>query len=162
MLELDWRVWASLALIGLILYWAFVPPKAKRKELFEQMKRKQKRAERIETRPKTYTQLMITGLTARRGDSVIMLTSGGTNTLTFDGIAQGHYSETVYVVVSGEGEIKQHTTETLAQNDYKKGDYGILAVTMSPGTITQRNIVPEIIHSSNAFQLEFSARVNPK
>lgn len=163
MLEMDWRVLASLALIALILYWSFVPTKAKRKELFEQMQRKQRQAKYIEPSLRTYTQLMITGMTARRGDTSILLTNlSGMPTVNFDGIAQGVYSETVYIRLTGDGEVQQYPTETLVQNAYTKGDYGLVALTMSPGNITQRNIVPEIIHPSNAFNLEFIFRVNPK
>lgn len=163
MFGLDWQAWGSIALVLLILYYSFVPPKGKRIEYFEQIKRQKRLDERNQARPKTYTALALTGITARRGDSTTLVINDFSKvSVNFNGIAQGHYSETVYIVVTGDGEVKQHSTESLAQSDYKKGDYGILALTMAPGAITQRNIVPEIIHKDNAFDLEFSVRVSAK
>lgn len=163
MLGLEWRVWASLGLVLIILYFAFVPSKGKRTEYFEQLKRQKRRDERNQARPKTYASLAVTGITARRGDSATLVINDFSKVIiAFNGIAQGHYSETVYIVVTGDGEVKQHSTESLAQSDYKKGDYGILALTMAPGAITQRSIVPEIVHKDNAFALEFSVRVSAK
>lgn len=163
MLELEWRVWASLGLLLVILYFAFVPTKGKRVEFFEQAKRQKRRDERDKARPKTYTSLAVTGITARRGDSTTLVINDFSKVIVeFPGIAQGHYSETIYIVVTGDGAVKRHNTESLAQADYNKGDYGIMALTMSPGTITQRNIVPLVIHKDNAFDLEFSVRVSAK
>ncbi len=163
MFELDWRVWASLALVLIILYMLIIPNKAKRAEYFEQQKRQKRHADRVQARPKTYPLIQVTSLTARRGDTVTVVTMDGQNNLiAFGGIAEGHYSETVFLVVTGEGEIKQFPNEVLAQNAYQKGDYGILAVTMAPGIIGQRSIVPEVIHPDNAYTMEFSARVSAK
>lgn len=159
----EWKALASIVLILVILYYAFVPSKGKRVEYFEQLKRQKRRDERNQARPKTYTSLSVLGITARRGDSTTLVINDFSKVaVDFTGIAQGHYSETVYIVVTGDGEVKQHSTESLAQSDYKKGDYGILALTMAPGAITQRNIVPEIIHKDNAFDLEFSVQVSAK
>ncbi|ABY63206.1 hypothetical protein ST201phi2-1p381 [Pseudomonas phage 201phi2-1] len=160
---MDWRVYASLGLVFLILYMLVVPPKAAREKLVVQAKRKKRNAENGIVEPKTYTSIKITGITARRGDSTVYLTAlGGNDTITFEGIAKGNYSETAYVLIDGQGQMKQHPTEVLVQNEYRKGDWGILAVTMSPGNVTQRSIVPGVIHESNAFKIELSMHVNPK
>jgi len=161
MFDFDWRVLGSIALTLVIVYFAFVPFKGKRTEFFRQQKRNKRLEDHNKARPKTYTALTVLGITARRGDSVTLIIADFSKViLTFNGIAQGNYSETIYLVVTGDGGVKQHTNEVLARSDYTKGDYGIVAVTMAPGAITQRSIVPDTVHKDNAFDLEFSVRVS--
>lgn len=160
----DWRVVASIVLI-LVILWMFAVPsetqRKRRKELQEQLKRKRARTG---PGPLTYPKLIITGITARRGDTTTLITNmTGKTTLDFNGIASGNYSETIYVRLSGDGAVTQFNAEASARSTYERGDYGLLAITMSPGVVTQRNIIPENLpFGVEPFQLEFSVMVNAK
>lgn len=161
---LDWRVVASIVVILFIVWMIVVPSEAqrtRRKERQEQLKRKKARGA---TTPLTYPKLSITGITARRAVTTTLITNvSGSTQLNFNGIASGNYSETIYVRLSGEGELTQFNTETAAQAAYVRGDYGILAVTMSPGVVTQRNVVPTNLPIGvEPFNIEFSVMVIAK
>lgn len=159
-LAYDWRVYGSIIAMALILLMILVPTEATKTKRAEATLRRKRQLDCVGATPMTYAKLGINGVTARRGDTATIVTNTSNKLeLVFDGISSGHYSETIFVCLSGEGVVTQYSTEALAQAAYKKGDYGIVAITMSPGTISQRSIVPEIIHESNAFSLEFSFRV---
>lgn len=111
----------------------------------------------------TYSLVAITGVYLRRNNTVIALTSIQNQTnLDFIGIRKGDASETVYVLVAKDGVITQFSTVVQAQRAYVKGDYGIVAVTMSSGAIHQRSIVPDTIDSENSYNVEFSLAVASK
>jgi len=160
---MNWQAYGSLVVLFLILYMVFVPNAAMREKRAQAAKLKKRREANGIAQPRTFSSIQVTGITARRDQSTIALTTmGADDIIEFEGISKGNYSETVYVVVDGQGNLKKHHTEVLAQGSYRKGDWGILAVTMSPGNVTQRSIVPQVIHESNAFKLELSIVVNPK
>lgn len=153
--EFDWRVYGSILMIIIIGILFLIPSKASRENKLLLQKQEARKA--ANNSNDIITSVGIMDVRATRGNSVTIITNPtGERTIEFKGIVSGHYSETVYLHLDGKGVITTYRTEALAQSAFKKGDYGILAVTRSPGVLIQRHIVPEIVHSDNAFSLELS------
>lgn len=157
----EYKVVLSGLLVVAILWMFFVPSKQLRTQMQKDYELKQKRKNRISERA-THEALGITGIMAHRGESTTFLTNIKPYVVLFAGIAKGFFSDTVFIVVNDTGEVKQYATEVLAQNAFKKGDYGITALTMSDGIVTTRNVVPDTVHETNSFRLQYNFVLNPK
>lgn len=142
-------------LAAFILFMFFVPNRRIREErraVWEIEKRRNPRGN-----SRTASEVIgIHGIMAHRGESTTFLTDIEAQLVHFIGITKGYFSDTVFLVVTGDGKITQFDNEVLAQNAFKKGDYGITAMTMSDGKLTTRDIVPDVIHEDNAYRLQYS------
>lgn len=157
----EYKVGLSVLFLLAILWMLFVPSKQLRVQMQKDYELKQKRQNRISERT-VHEALGITGIMAHRGESTTFLTDIKPYVVLFAGIAKGFFSDTVFIVVDGDGKVQQFTTEVLAQNAFKKGDYGITALTMSDGIVTTRNVVPDTVHETNSFRLQYNFVLNPK
>lgn len=152
---MEWQAYGSLVAIIFIGFMLIVPSRRARKQFkYNQSVRSRKVEFKAKQSPVSLAPVIgVNGITAMRGDSTHHLTGIKPIVIFFPGIEKGFFSETVYVVVDINGNITQHSTEDQAQNTYKKGDYGISAITMSKGLIQTRDIKPNTVHADNAFKL---------
>lgn len=157
--QTNWEAVGSVVMILVIAYMLLVPTKAERLRRLEAKKIKDRKAiiaARDKGNSKIYDTLVVVTASAERGTSTTYMTLNGNNLITFDGITKGFFSETVYVVLTGDAEIQQYHTEAQAQSQFQLGDYGIVAVTVSKGTVQVRQIHPEKLDESLSYTLGLS------
>lgn len=160
---MDWRVIGSSLLLVWIFYMLMVPTRSmieKRKKLSIS---NNKRVSSSIKQNLVFQHLIVTGVNIRRHTTFTTLTNTNNQYyVSFNMVSTGQHSETIYVLVSSNGIITQFPTEILAQKSYVEGDYGIIAITMEPGVIHQRSIVPDGIDKANSFTIELSLMVLSK
>lgn len=151
----------SIFLIGLILYWGFVPPKSKRKQMIADLNLQEKQTARQYKRI-TYPVMMVDAASYDRDDMVGYLTCFKPTVIMFDQIMRGDYQQTVYCVLDFNGGLTTYPTNALAQAAYKRGDYGMVSICMTDGRVQFQDILPEGEDPKNLIRVRLDFKLASK
>lgn len=100
----------------------------------------------------------IVGVTVKRNTVTVLLPCFKPVPVIFQNIIDGHTKDVVWITVKQNGDLKQFQSEAYAQQEFKKGDHGIIAVMMLHDRMMTRDILPNGLRESqiNTIQLNFA------
>lgn len=152
---MNWQVYAGLMLIGYILWAVLVPPKWYRDKLNKDDALKAIRASRTYVRDVVKV-IGIQSVFFERGHTSGVLNKRAPQVFTFNGIARGDFSQTIYLRVDQDGSLYDYDTDLAAQAAYRESDLGIVAVTVSDSQIRFRDIQPKGVTAEDMFKVRFN------